>query len=90
MTTILGSDRVPYRWFLKWVGRRDRHERKIRLFRLVWSRKGGPGTGVGWSSKLTLNLAAYWLQWHRDSTDFYVTFCGIQIHKQRHWGGWIQ
>lgn len=33
-----------------------------------------------------------WLTEHdlkRDRFDFYVTVLGLQIHKQRHWGGWI-
>lgn len=89
MPVIAGNSRVPYRWFVKWVGTYSQRERKVRLFRVVWSRKGGPGDGTGWSSKLSVNLVPRLFAWKRDRFDFYVTVLGLQIHKQRHWGGWI-
>jgi hypothetical protein len=89
MTTILGRDRIPYRWFVKMVGTWSSYERKLRVIRIVWARKGGPGTGKGWSSKLTFNIVLRLFAWHWDSTDCYLTILGLQIHKQRHFGGWI-
>lgn len=77
---------IPYKCFVKWVGTIS-HE-KIRLFRIVWSRKGGPGNG-GWSAKFSVNLVPRLFAWYRDRFDFYLTILGVQFHKQRHCGGWI-
>jgi len=92
MSVIAGSNRIPYRWFVKWVGTYSKRERKVRLFRVVWSRKGGPGVrsgGEGWSSKLSINLVARPFAWKWERFDLYATIFCVQIHKQRHWGGWI-
>lgn len=89
MTVIAGRDQVPYRWFVKWVGTVSKPERKVRLIRIVWSRKGGPGDGTGWSSKLSVNLRPRFVACSRDSHNLYVTLLGVQLHYQRHWGGWI-
>lgn len=88
-----GRDVVPYKWFVKRVLTYSKRERKIRLFRIVWARNGGPGSVVngirGWSSKLSLNLVPRLFAINHDSSDLYVTLFGIQIHKQTHFGGWI-
>jgi len=89
MSVIAGSNRVPYRWFVKWCGTYSKREHKVRLCRIVWSRKGGPGDGTGWSSKLSINLVPRLFAWKRDRFDLYATILCVQIHKQRHWGGWI-
>lgn len=89
MPVIAGDSRVPYRWFVRWVGTYSKLERKVRLVRVVWSRKGGPGDGTGWSSKLSINLVPRLFAWKRERFDMRLTVCGVQIHKQRHWGGWI-
>lgn len=86
-----GRDVAPYIWFIKRVMTYSKPERKVRLFRIVWARKGGPGARDmrGWSSKLSFNLVPRLFAYYRDSSDMYLTVFGIQLHKQKHFGGWI-
>lgn len=89
MPVIAGDSKIPYRWYLKWIGTYSVREKKIRLLRLVWSRKGGPrNAGTGWSAKLSLSLVPRLFAFHKDRFDLYFTLLFVQIHKQRHWGGW--
>ncbi len=54
---VCGKSKIPYRWFIKWVGTYSPRERKVRVIRVVWSRNGGPlSRGVGWSSSASFNL----------------------------------
>ena len=89
MSVILGSDEVPYRLFVKVVITVSRRERKVRLFRIVWSRYGGPSDGSGWSAMLSVNLRPRIVAFSRDCHDTRICLLGVEIHHQRHWGGWI-
>jgi len=89
----IGSSRIPYRCFLKTVFTVSKrpYERKVRLFRVVWSRLGGPGgfTKKGYSAKLSFNLVPRVFQWKQERFDLRVALLGVQLHYQRHYGGWI-
>jgi len=89
----IGSSHIPYKCFLKTVFTISRrpYERKVRLFRAVWSRLGGPGAHNkrGYSAKLSFNLVPRAFQWKRERSDLRVAILGVQVHYQRHYGGWI-
>lgn len=70
-----------------YVGRYDREARILRLLRVCWDRKGGPGKGVGWSSKFTVALQPKLLQWRREYGHLIVVLFGIRLHYARSWGG---
>lgn len=86
---ILGSDEVPYRWFIKYVGRWSPQERMLRLARIVWSRGEGPGTGKGYCAKLSLALRPRLLQLHFEQDGWALTLCGVRVHYMRSYGGWM-
>lgn len=95
MTTLIGNERVPYRRFLKWVGTVSARERKVRLLRIVWSGNGGPcsthrnDSDMGYSAKLSLNLRPRIFYWKRERFDWRLCLFGIELHGQKHYGGWI-
>ena len=85
---MIGNDQVPYRFFVKLVARADKLARKFRLLRIVWSRRGGPFGGKGWSSKLAVNLRPRILSLHHSPDDYRMTVCGVELHYARSFGGW--
>lgn len=85
----IGSDRIPYRCFLKWVGRWSPRERMLRLCRLVW-RRGEPGRpGGGYSAKLSLAVVPSLFRFTTEFHGWAVTLLGLRVHYQRSYGGWI-
>jgi hypothetical protein len=73
---------------VKRVMRYDKSQRKLRLFRLLWSR-GSVGDGVGYSAKLAVSLVRKWAGWKRDTFGWRLTVLGVQLHHRRAYGGWI-
>lgn len=85
--TILGSDRVPYRWFVKWVGTWSPQERMVRVARLVWSR--GFMTMGGYTAKVSVGLRPALFSAHSDCDGWRLTLLGVRLHYQRSYGGWL-
>lgn len=73
---------------LKTVMRYDPKQRKLRLFRLIWQR-GVVGDGKGYSAKLSVSIAAKLFGWADDFSGWRVTFCGVQLHHLKAYGGVI-
>lgn len=84
---LLGDDRVPYQYFLKWVG--TRAPGKIRLLRLVWCVLPGPGAHGGYTAKLTLALVPKWFSIFQGHQEWRWCFLGVEFHYLRSYGGWI-
>ena len=93
--------RYPYaKTRLRWIGTWSPREQKVRLFRLIWC-KGKPGTtGSGYSASLTLGLQnplkAGWLRLCGEDKHlkarrnrWRLSVCGIVLHHQKSYGGWI-
>jgi hypothetical protein len=57
----IGSERTPYRCYAKLFCRWDEMSRLLRLGRIVWA-WGRPGTGKGWTAKLSFGLTPRLLQ----------------------------
>lgn len=86
---MIGRSQIPYRCFLKWVGRWSPDERMLRVARLVWRRGEGPGFGKGFCAKLSLALRPKLIGFSRGWHEFEFTVFGVRVHYQRSYGGWI-
>jgi hypothetical protein len=92
MATVIGSDRTPYRWFVKYVGTWSSRERLVRVARIVW--RGGPAgscpgqPGGGYTAKLSIGLCPALLSFNREYPGWILTLCGVRLHYDRSYGGW--
>lgn len=71
---------------LKWVGTWSRRERKLRLFRLLWTR-GRVGTGGGYSNALSVGLVLRLFRVGSEYNGWSITLLGVRVHRQRSYGG---
>ena len=71
---------------VKWVGRLDRGNRLLRLFRVMWS-VGQVGDGKGYSAKFSVGLRPTLFRWRREGDGWLLTVLGIRLHMQRSYGG---
>jgi hypothetical protein len=85
----VGKSRVPYRCYAKVFTTWSPDEQLLRLGRLVWSRRGGPGLAGGWSAKLSLGLTPKLVSFNRGWREWFIVLFGIRVHYQRAFGGWI-
>jgi hypothetical protein len=74
---------------LKWVFRWDDIQRFWRIARILWERGDGPGTGRGYSAKLSFALdpKLFRLPERDASTDWRFTLLGLRLHYCRSYGG---
>jgi hypothetical protein len=86
----IGQSTAPYRWFVKLFARYSPPERMIRLGRVVWAVGEGPGTGKGYSAKLSLALRPSLFGFRRECDGWIATAFGFRLHYSRSYGGWIQ
>ena len=86
---LIGSNRTPYRWFANLFCRWDPEAKFLRLGRIVWARGKGPGTGKGYTAKLSLALRPKLLGFATGCHEWEATLLGLRVHYQRAYGGWI-
>ena len=78
---------------MKWknVWRWSQEERVFRIGRLLWER--GPAwtpAGSGWNSnKLSVAIEPRWFVFRRELRGWWLTLCGLRLHKQKDYGGRI-
>ncbi len=70
------------------VFRYDSSQKKLRLFRFLWTR-GTVGDGLGYSAKLSFALTPKLYGFKRNLFDWRATFLGVQVHRLRAYGGII-
>jgi hypothetical protein len=79
---------IPYRIRLRKIMTWSPGERKVRLFRLLYS-NGTNCMKPGWfSASLSISLVSEW--WRRERTEhtWAVTVLGVRIHHKKSFGGW--
>lgn len=67
------------------VARYEPGQRKLRLFRVMWSR-GVVGKG-GYSAKIAVSLWPKLFHFERDFNEWRITVLGISIHRKLSYGG---
>jgi len=71
---------------IKWICRRDKGARMIRIFRIMWE-TGVVGDGKGYSTKLSLALSARPFSWQREYNGWFITIAFVRLHLRRAYGG---
>lgn len=72
----------------KKVFKLSRHEKKIRLFRVIWCR-GLVGSG-GYSAKVTVGIVPRFFMFNRTGgDDVRLVVCGVDIHFRKSYGGFF-
>lgn len=74
---------------IQWVFRKDTIQGFWRVLRVCWERGAGPGTGRGYSAKLSFAIERRLFYGIRSegSTDWIVTVLGVRVHYCRSYGG---
>lgn len=85
----IGRSQIPYTCFLRLFCSWSPSDRVLRLGRLVWRRGEGPGADRGYCAKFSFGLAPKLLSWERGWWSFLVVLCGVRLHYQRSYGGWV-
>lgn len=87
---VIGSDKVPYRFFIKTLFSLDRPRRLFRIGRIVWAR-GEPGSGDGYTAMLSAGLRPKPFSWRRSlvNHEWILVVLGLRLHYYRSYSGWI-
>ena len=81
--------KTPYRFGIHWINRYSQSEKKLRVLRVLYA-NGLNSLVKGWfSAALSVSFVEKLFGWERGFAEWRVTILGIQLHWQRHFGGWI-
>jgi hypothetical protein len=82
------SVNVPYKLAFKWVGTFSKTERKIRLFRILWS-TGLNALKKPWhSSVLSLTLVPILAKFKKTLNGWEIVMAGIRLRHDKSYGSW--